>query len=188
MENVGAWKGPASELLDRLNVQENGRGHSYITRSAAWPKHPNKLGSKLAEIVPNLKEVGIIFSRELDRHNNRYEIVLVNQHWKPDSDSEPKKSTSAEKEAADCLEGREENKMNLRVSTVLEKWNPRKQPSPFFRLLLSYSNINLVLIMQELVIVHNILKKLFLRGSARVLEGRFPRFVLRILANLWENE
>jgi hypothetical protein len=107
MEDRPTWRGPASELLDRLNAQENSKGHSNILRSAAWPKHPNKLSAKLAEIVPNLKEVGIIFSREFDKHNNRYEITLVNQLWKPSSDSKSsnEKAEDGDKDKDKAKEG-----------------------------------------------------------------------------------
>jgi hypothetical protein len=83
MRDQATWYGSSVQLLDALVQAESSKGHSSTLRSAAWPKTAHRLTNSLGAILPNLKDMGIIYQREWDTHANKYMITLVNQNWTP---------------------------------------------------------------------------------------------------------
>jgi hypothetical protein len=51
----GAWRGTATELLEKLNLQAN----ETIKRLEAWPKSAPSLGGAVKRLAPNLRKAGI---------------------------------------------------------------------------------------------------------------------------------
>jgi hypothetical protein len=95
MEGRNMWTGPSSKLLDELNNQERSKGRAYVVTNKYWPKGAGALSGKLAEIVPNLKDVSIICHRNFDEHRHRYEITLVNQNVRSPPPGEGEENSSS---------------------------------------------------------------------------------------------
>jgi hypothetical protein len=55
VEQRGAWKGSASDLLEALNQ----RASDETKKQQGWPKRPNSLSGALKRIAPNLRAAGI---------------------------------------------------------------------------------------------------------------------------------
>ena len=70
MEDREEWKGAASELLKELNALVN----EEMRREQSWPKRANTLSGILKRIAPNLRALGLNFSRGEGRE--RRKIIL----------------------------------------------------------------------------------------------------------------
>ena len=54
--------------------------------SKGWPRTPRALRSRLNEIAPNLKEIGIVVDFKHDDHAKADDITLVNNNFKLEPD------------------------------------------------------------------------------------------------------
>jgi hypothetical protein len=97
METQGIWSGASTELLFKLNDMLGRRtDHSWILRSKDWPKTPRGLSDRLNEVIPNLRDIGIIVHRDYDRHRKSDTIIITNNHYET---SCPKNNKVDDKEA-----------------------------------------------------------------------------------------
>ena len=72
IDEVKAWQGTASELLDKLNF----RVSDQTKRSDQWPKAPNALSNRLRRAAPGLRAMGLeVIEHDLARPR-RWELRI----------------------------------------------------------------------------------------------------------------
>lgn len=81
MNTQSVWSGMSTELLSKLNDMLSRRSElSWISRSKEWPKTPRALSDRLNEVIPNLRDIGIIIHREYDKHRKTDTIIVTNNN------------------------------------------------------------------------------------------------------------
>jgi hypothetical protein len=69
------------ELLSKLNDMTSRRSDiSWISRNKEWPKTPRALSDRLNEVIPNLRDIGIIIHRDYDKHRKSDTIIITNNN------------------------------------------------------------------------------------------------------------
>ncbi|MGC1927860.1 MAG: hypothetical protein WA667_02710 [Candidatus Nitrosopolaris sp.] len=84
MNTQAVWSGMSMDLLSRLNDMTSRRKDiSWISGSREWPKTPRALSDRLNEVIPNLRDIGIIVHREYDNHRKSDTITITNNNYQP---------------------------------------------------------------------------------------------------------
>jgi hypothetical protein len=84
MSTQAVWSGMCMELLSKLNdLTSRTPDISWISRNKEWPKTPRALSDRLNEVIPNLRDIGIIVHREYDNHRKSDTITITNNNYQP---------------------------------------------------------------------------------------------------------
>ncbi|MGA9150929.1 MAG: hypothetical protein WBZ36_10135 [Candidatus Nitrosopolaris sp.] len=84
MNTQAVWSGTSMELLTKLNdMTKRKMDISWISQSREWPKTPRALSNQLNEVIPNLRDIGIIIHREYDKHRKSDTIIITNNNYQP---------------------------------------------------------------------------------------------------------
>jgi hypothetical protein len=84
MYTQAVWSGMSMDLLSKLNELTSRRPDiSWISRNKEWPKTPRALSDRLNEVIPNLRDIGIIVHREYDNHRKSDSITITNNNYQP---------------------------------------------------------------------------------------------------------
>jgi hypothetical protein len=84
MDTQAIWSGMCMELLSKLNdMTSRSPDISWISRNKEWPKTPRALSDRLNEVIPNLRDIGIIIHREYDKHKKSDRIIITNNNYQP---------------------------------------------------------------------------------------------------------
>ena len=97
MNTQAVWSGMSMELLSKINDMTSRRTDiSWISRSKEWPKTPRALSDRLNEVIPNLRDIGIIIHREYDKHRKSDKIIITNNNYQPTEFLDTDKPTDSE--------------------------------------------------------------------------------------------
>jgi hypothetical protein len=78
MDTQAVWSGMSKDLLSRLNDMINRTPDiSWISKNKEWPKTPRALSDRLNEVIPNLRDFGIIVHRDHDSHTKSDRIIIT---------------------------------------------------------------------------------------------------------------
>jgi hypothetical protein len=81
------WSGKAEKLRTELvRIVTSNEDLQGLLNSKGWPRSPQSLRSRLNEITPNLKEIGIVVHFEYDKHTKSDTITLANNNFKLEAD------------------------------------------------------------------------------------------------------
>jgi hypothetical protein len=84
MNTQAIWSGMSKDLLSKLNDMINRTPDiSWISKNKEWPKTPRTLSDRLNEVIPNLRDIGIIVHREHDSHTKSDRIMITNNNYQP---------------------------------------------------------------------------------------------------------
>ena len=84
MSTQAVWSGMCMQLLSKLNdLTSRTPDISWISRDKEWPKTPRALSDRLNEVIPNLRDIGIIVHREYDNHRKSDTITITNNNYQP---------------------------------------------------------------------------------------------------------
>ncbi len=86
-------------LLLKLRVSFTGTSRrmdiSWISHNREWPKTPRALSDRLNEVIPNLRDIGIIVHREYDKHRKSDTITISNNNYQPPESLDSNKPTDS---------------------------------------------------------------------------------------------
>jgi hypothetical protein len=84
MDTQAVWSGMSKDLLSKLNdMIKRTPDISWISKNKDWPITPRALSDRLNEVIPNLREIGIIVHREHDSHTKSDRILITNNYYQP---------------------------------------------------------------------------------------------------------
>lgn len=84
MGTQAVWSGTSTDLLSKLNeMVSRTLGISWISKNKEWPKSPRALRERLNEVIPNLRDVGIVIDRQPDKHRKSDAITMTNNNYQP---------------------------------------------------------------------------------------------------------
>ena len=78
------WIGKASDLKITLDeLVSSKKDLASMMHTQQWPKTPRALVERVNEVIPNLKEIGVVIHFDKDLHTKNRVITIVNNNFSP---------------------------------------------------------------------------------------------------------